>query len=291
MAVEKLKPVVIGKAKKPRAFDNRAISSLPVYYEAQANAWMLSQIFWHWFVEDFIVEMEQRHGPEFEEFCLIMDNCISHSKMIEDLDPRVMVLFLAPNTTALIQPMDQGVIANSNKAGGLHNSTILCRGCKVMLLTNLWNEPGLTNGANGIVQYIVYEQGTQPTDLPLFLLVKFDQYTGPSFHPKEEKLVPIAPVMRKWIESKVEHNRIMLPLIPVYAITIHKSQGQTLNKVILNIGEKEYASVLAYTAIRATKLENVAFDPFPSLDRIRQIFKSARFKKRLHEEERLRNMS
>ena len=84
----------------------------------------------------------------------------------------------------------------------------------------------------------------------------------------------------------------MLPLIPAYAITIHKSQGQTLNKVMLNIGEKEYASGLAYTAIsRATKLENVAFDPFPSLNRIRQIFKSARFKKRLHEEERLRNMS
>ncbi|CAL4104428.1 unnamed protein product, partial [Meganyctiphanes norvegica] len=39
MAGEKLKPVVIGKAKKPRAFGNRAISSLPVYYEAQANAW------------------------------------------------------------------------------------------------------------------------------------------------------------------------------------------------------------------------------------------------------------
>ena len=161
-----------------------------------------------------------------------------------------------------------------------------------MLLTNLWNEPGLTNGAIGIVQNIVYEQGKQPPDLPLFVLVKFDQYTGPSFHPKEEKLVPIAPVLRKWFESKVEHNRIMLPLIPAYAITIHKSQGQTLNKVILNIGEKEYASGLAYTAIsRATKLENVAFNPFPNLIRIRQVFKSVRFKKRLQEEERLRNMS
>ncbi|CAL4198346.1 unnamed protein product, partial [Meganyctiphanes norvegica] len=110
MAGEKLKPVVIGKAKKPRAFGNRAISSLPVYYEAQANAWMSSQIFWHWFLEDFIVEMEQRHGPEFDDVCLIMDNCTSHPKMIEDLDPRVMVLFLPLNTTALIQPMNQGVI-------------------------------------------------------------------------------------------------------------------------------------------------------------------------------------
>ncbi|CAL4067295.1 unnamed protein product, partial [Meganyctiphanes norvegica] len=75
------------------------------------NAWMSSQIFWHWFLEHFIVEMEQRHGPDFD-VCLIMDNCTSHPKIIEDLDPRVMVLFLPPNTTSLIQPMDQGVISN-----------------------------------------------------------------------------------------------------------------------------------------------------------------------------------
>ncbi|CAL4104430.1 unnamed protein product, partial [Meganyctiphanes norvegica] len=56
--------------------------------------------------------MKKIHGPEFEDVCLIMDNCTSHPKIIEDLDPRVMVLFLPPNTTTLIQPMDQGVIAN-----------------------------------------------------------------------------------------------------------------------------------------------------------------------------------
>ncbi|CAL4247147.1 unnamed protein product, partial [Meganyctiphanes norvegica] len=87
------------------------INSLTVYYEAQDNAWMSTQIFWRWFLEHFIVELQQRHGPDFD-VCLIMDNCTSHPKMIEDLDPRLMVLFLPPNTTALIQPMDQAVISN-----------------------------------------------------------------------------------------------------------------------------------------------------------------------------------
>ncbi|CAL4063328.1 unnamed protein product, partial [Meganyctiphanes norvegica] len=48
----------------------------------------------------------------WQDVCLIMDNCTSHAIIIEDLEPRVMVLLLPPNTTALMQPMDQGVIAN-----------------------------------------------------------------------------------------------------------------------------------------------------------------------------------
>ncbi|CAL4067753.1 unnamed protein product, partial [Meganyctiphanes norvegica] len=74
MAGERLKPLVIGKAKRPRAFGSRDITSLPVYYEAQDNAWVSSQIFWHWFLEHFIVEMEQRYGPDFYVY-LILDNC------------------------------------------------------------------------------------------------------------------------------------------------------------------------------------------------------------------------
>ncbi|CAL4072727.1 unnamed protein product [Meganyctiphanes norvegica] len=42
-----------------------------------------------------------------------MDNCTSHPKMNEDLDHRIMVLFLPPNTTSLLQLMDQGVIVKS----------------------------------------------------------------------------------------------------------------------------------------------------------------------------------
>ena len=80
----------------------------------------------------------------------------------------------------------------------------------------------------------------------------------------------------------------MIPLIPSYAITIHKSQGQTLDKIILNIGEKKYASGLTYTALsRAKKIENIAFDPFPYINRIRKIVKGKRFNNRLEEEKRL----
>ena len=182
--------------------------------------------------------------------------------------------------------------ASTQKASGLHNNIIICKESKVMLLSNLWNEHGLTNGANGIVKYIIYKEGITPPKLPSFVLVYFPQYTGPSFHPIEEKLVPIVPILRNWYESKTEHHRIMLPLIPSYAITIHKSQGQTFDKVILNIGDNEFASGLTYTALsRAKKLQNIRFDPrIPNQSRFLKIF-TKKFKRRLQEEERIQNLS
>lgn len=42
---------------------------------------------------------------------LILDNAPRHPPTaLVDFDPRVKVIFLLPNTTSLIQPMDQGVI-------------------------------------------------------------------------------------------------------------------------------------------------------------------------------------
>ena len=80
----------------------------------------------------------------------------------------------------------------------------------------------------------------------------------------------------------------MIPLTPSYAISIHKSQGQTMDKIILNLGESDFAPGLTYTALsRAKKIENIAFDPFPSVHRLAHI---KRFPARLTEEQRLLNM-
>ena len=81
--------------------------------------------------------------------------------------------------------------------------------------------------------------------------------------------------------------RIMLPLVPAYAISIHKSQGMTLEKVIVNLGSKEYAIGLTYTAIsRCKTFENLAFLPFPNGHRIFGISKRNAFKFRLKQDER-----
>ena len=85
----------------------------------------------------------------------------------------------------------------------------------------------------------------------------------------------------------------MLPLVPAYAITIHKSQGKTLDKIILNIGDTEFAAGLTYTALsRTTDIKKIAFDwPFPKIPRFRSIFRSKLFTDRRSEEKRLAKLS
>ena len=178
---------------------------------------------------------------------------------------------------------------SASRAGGLHNKTIFCKDAKVMLLSNLWSEQGLTNGANGYVRYIVYDENSKPPELPKIVFVYFPLYTGPDFFTVGgETLVPIDPIMRSWVIKNTEHQRTMIPLTPSYAISIHKSQGQTMDKIILNLGESDFAPGLTYTALsRAKKLENIAFDPFPSVYRLANI---KRFEARLTEEQRLMNI-
>ena len=63
-----------------------------------------------------------------------------------------------------------------------------------------------------------------------------------------------------------------------------------MDKIILNLGDREFASGLTYTALsRAKKFENIAFEPddFPTLDRIMRILNKDIFKERLLEEKRL----
>ena len=73
----------------------------------------------------------------------------------------------------------------------------------------------------------------------------------------------------------------MLPLKPAYGTTIHSSQGQSLDQVIINIGEREFANGLAYTAIsRCKKIEYLSFRPMPRYHRFKAIYNANIFKDR-----------
>ena len=67
----------------------------------------------------------------------------------------------------------------ASKAQGLPSQVVLAKDCKVILTVNLWKEAGLTNGAKGVVKYIVYEGNTKPKALPTMVIVEFPQYIGP----------------------------------------------------------------------------------------------------------------
>lgn len=110
----KLKPVLIGKYKKPRCFKNVDMKALPVHYVSQKNAWMDTDIFESWFHVEFIPTVKH-HLQSLGLPCkaiLLIDNCAAHSS--EDIlcsdDDQIQAIFLPPNTTAVIQPLDGGIL-------------------------------------------------------------------------------------------------------------------------------------------------------------------------------------
>uniref|UniRef100_A0A1X7T0R4 ATP-dependent DNA helicase n=1 Tax=Amphimedon queenslandica TaxID=400682 RepID=A0A1X7T0R4_AMPQE len=114
------------------------------------------------------------------------------------------------------------------------------RSARVMLTSNLCVEVGLADGAMGTVEAICYKETTPPA-FPVAAMVQFDHYTGPTAH---DGTVPITPL--------------------ALAVTIHKSQGLTLDKVVIDVG-KEFSCGLTFVACsRVRKLKDILFmPPFP----------------------------
>lgn len=108
----KLPLLVIAKSAKPRALKNVNVNALPAQYTSHKSAWMNGKIFKDWFFEKFVPTTKKffREKKLPEKAVLFIDNAPCHPSEEELRDGEIFVKFLPPNVTALIQPMDQGVI-------------------------------------------------------------------------------------------------------------------------------------------------------------------------------------
>ncbi|GFU04936.1 tigger transposable element-derived protein 1 [Trichonephila clavipes] len=105
-----LKPLLINKSLRPRALKGKDLKQLPVHWMANPKSWMTTAIFTEWFNNCFVPEVEAHMKEKSLDFkvLLIVDNAASHPQLEH---PNVQLVFLPPNTTSLIQPLDQGIIA------------------------------------------------------------------------------------------------------------------------------------------------------------------------------------
>ena len=83
-------------------------------YYAQKNAWVDTEIFTDWFHKEFVPAVEKhmlQKGLPVKAL-LLLDNAPAHPDegVLISSDKTIKTMFLPPNTTALIQPMDQGVV-------------------------------------------------------------------------------------------------------------------------------------------------------------------------------------
>jgi hypothetical protein len=113
----------------------------------------------------------------------------------------------------------------------LEKHVLLCIGQRVMLSCNLWVQAGLVNGALKVVMQIVYASGSNPPNAPTYVLVAFDKYIGPFKDQSQPKHVLIPPIQQS--------NKKQIPLKMAWTLTIHKSEGMTLTRSTIDIGNIE----------------------------------------------------
>ena len=224
--------------------------------------------------------------------------------LVQDLSPFANALHLHPTVEAVVEhnvtqlrASNQPIAtikavhtgANASKApaddaGGLEAVICLARSARVMLTSNFWVDVGLVNGAMGTIHAICYRSGGPP-DLPISVMVHFDNYSGPTLH---NGTVPITPLRRTWSSSGGHCSRLQLPLKLAWAVTIHKSQGLTLDNVVIDVGKREFSSGLTFVACsRVRQLKDLLFTPPFPFQRLANLANSQRLRERQEEDVRL----
>ena len=128
--------------------------------------------------------------------------------------------------------------------------------------------------------------------LPDFVVLRLEGYTDPvwSSDPRYEWCVPIAPFETSWSttgDDRGHETRQQVPLVLCWAITMHKSQGQTMDKAVVDLGKSESTAGLTFVCLsRAKRLVDLLIEPMP-LDRLSKIGDTPKFQLRLREEKRL----
>lgn len=152
----------------------------------------------------------------------------------------------------------------------------LVKGMKVMLQQNVLTECGVVNGAQGILEEVVYDVGVAEERIPKVAYVRFPG-SKVRIEGLEEDVVPIFPQKETlYVQTKKQKTlsvqRTQLPILPAYAFTDYKSQGQTLDFVVVDLASAGRSLESAYVMIsRATSLENVmVLRDFP-LERINRL--------------------
>lgn len=115
----------------------------------------------------------------------------------------------------------------------------LCEGCQVMLVYNMDMDKGLVNGSRGVVV------GFRDSDgVPIVQFLHGD---------------PLPMECNEWASNHSPTlKRRQIPLRVAYAITIHKSQGATLDCALVDIGSSTFECGQAYVALsRVRNLESL----------------------------------
>ncbi|GFG29801.1 hypothetical protein Cfor_00232 [Coptotermes formosanus] len=109
----KLKPMMVYHSANPRALKGCVKHNLPVHFYSNAKGWVTGPLFSDYLTSKLEGELQEYCAKENLAFkiLLIVDDAPGHPTTVQGLCEHIKVVFIPPNTSSLIQPMDQGVIA------------------------------------------------------------------------------------------------------------------------------------------------------------------------------------
>lgn len=142
--------------------------------------------------------------------------------------------------------------ANSQlERGGLMKEVELVIGVPVMVMFNIHTDLDVANGVWGEIVEIMLDEHDEHLETkemctiylqhsPRYVLVKLAWMKVPVFEDLEQNVMPIAPITKTFSTNKdgkkITINWTQILLTPAYAFTDYRSQGQTIDPVIVNIG-------------------------------------------------------
>jgi ATP-dependent DNA helicase PIF1 len=148
-------------------------------------------------------------------------------------------------------------IKNWIKTLDIPSTVDICINAQIIVTANISQDTGIVNGTRGIVSALNHNSITIKT--------------------VNNKLVDITYFKTTYSEDNTMYFHSM-PIKLAYALSIHKSQGATLDAIEINIGKDIFAAGQAYTALSRTRsldnviIKDVSIDSFIVKEEVLQFY-------------------
>nr|GAT43543.1 ATP-dependent DNA helicase [Mycena chlorophos] len=167
-----------------------------------------------------------------------------------------------------LSPWERFAVAQhkTQQTGKLSDFVQIAVGMRAMILMNISTNAELANGSRGVVHDVVLNwQEKLPLQAnpvtgeimleypPAVVLFKLDSGTLPAFEGLDAGILPITPSRMKFSAARMDKSRFtvaqtQVAMTPGYAFTDYKSQGQTLEHVIVDLGAMPSGALTPFNA-------------------------------------------